>query len=72
MGRLSRPLLPVMLRIPAVRRFGLRSVSVDGARLPAERTLELTDDMLGCVAGEDILATTEHFALLDPSRAPSP
>ena len=70
MGRLSRPLLPVMLRIPAVRRFGLRNVSVDGARLPAERTLELTDDMLGCVAGEDILATTEHFALLDPLPCP--
>ncbi len=74
MGRLSRPLLPIALRSPAVRRFGLRSVSVDGARQSAERTLELTDDMLGCVAAEDMLATTEHFALLDPlpCRSPSP
>jgi pimeloyl-ACP methyl ester carboxylesterase len=45
-------------------------VSVDGARQSAERTLELTDDMLGCVAAEDMLATTEHFALLDPLPCP--
>jgi len=70
LGRLTRPLLPELLRSRVLRRFGLRSVSVDGGRQSRERTLELTDDMLGCVAAEAILATTEHFSALDPLPCP--
>lgn len=69
-GRLTRPALPILLRSPLIRRFGLRSVSVDGARQSAERIIDLTDDMLGCVVAEAILKTDEHFALFDPLPCP--
>ena len=34
------------------------------------RSIALTDDMLGCSIAEDILATDEHFAPLDPVPCP--
>jgi pimeloyl-ACP methyl ester carboxylesterase len=70
MGRLTRPALPVLYRSPRVRRFALRNIAADGANVPRDRALELTDDMLGCVIAEDMLATQEWFAPLDPAPCP--
>jgi pimeloyl-ACP methyl ester carboxylesterase len=70
MGRLTRPALPVLYRSRGVRRFALRSVAANGASVSRERVLQLTDDMLGCCIAEDILATDEHFAPLDPLPCP--
>jgi len=70
MGRRTRPLLPVLYRSRRVRKFALRNIAADGgARSPSE-ALGLTDDMLGCEIAEDMLATDEHFAVLDPLPCP--
>ena len=70
MGRLTRPALPVLYRSRAVRQFALRNVAANGAALSADHALRLTDDMLGCQIAEDLLATDEHFAPLDPAPCP--
>jgi pimeloyl-ACP methyl ester carboxylesterase len=70
MGRLARPALPVLYRSRGVRQFALRNVAADGARVSHDRTLQLTDDMLGCSVAEDILATDEHFVSLGPVPCP--
>ena len=70
MGRLTRPALPVLYRSRGVRQFALRNAAANGARVSREQTLQLTDDMLGCSIAEDILATDEHFAPLDPGPCP--
>jgi pimeloyl-ACP methyl ester carboxylesterase len=70
MGRLTRSALPILFRSRRVRRFGLRTVSANGAAVPVSQALQLTDDMLGCRIAEDMLATDEHFALLDPVPCP--
>ena len=69
-GRLARPLLPFALRSPAVRRYGLRVVAVDGSRLSPEFALALTDDMLHCQVVEDLFSGREHFAPLHPAPCP--
>jgi pimeloyl-ACP methyl ester carboxylesterase len=70
MGRATRPVLRPLVRSRAMRRFGLRDVAVDGARLSPARLVELTDDMLGCEVAEAIFATHDHFAPLDPLPCP--
>jgi pimeloyl-ACP methyl ester carboxylesterase len=70
MGRLARPVLPILYRSPRIRRFALRHIAADGASVPRDRALELTDDMLGCRIAEDMLSTEEWFAPLDPAPCP--
>ena len=70
MGRLTRPALPVLYRSRGVRQFALRNVAANGASVSRDRALQLTDDMLGCSIVEDILATDQHFAPLDPVPCP--
>jgi pimeloyl-ACP methyl ester carboxylesterase len=70
MGRCTRPALPVLYRSPRVRQFALRSVIANGAGVSSDRALQLTDDMLGCVIAEELLATDEHFAPLDLAPCP--
>lgn len=70
MGRLTRPILPLMLRTTFMRRFGLRNVAVNGSRVSPQLALQLTDDMLGCLVADDLLATHEYFSLLDPPPCP--
>jgi pimeloyl-ACP methyl ester carboxylesterase len=70
MGRLTRPLLPALLRSRAMRRFGLRDVAVDGGRVPAALALEFTDVMLGCEVADAVFETTDHCPPLDPLPCP--
>jgi pimeloyl-ACP methyl ester carboxylesterase len=70
MGRLTRPALPILYRSRGVRQFALRNAAANGASVSREQALQLTDDMLGCTIAEDILATDEHFAPLDPVPCP--
>lgn len=70
MGRLTRPVLPVLYRSARIRRFALRNVAANGASVPRDRALELTYDMLGCRIAEDMLTTQEWFAPLDPAPCP--
>jgi pimeloyl-ACP methyl ester carboxylesterase len=69
-ARLGRPLLPLAARAAAVRRFALREVAAHGARVTPAMTVALTDDLLGCDARDDLLATDEQLAPLDPPPCP--
>jgi pimeloyl-ACP methyl ester carboxylesterase len=68
--RRSQALLPLALRVPAVRRFALRSTAADGARVPRADVLAAVADLLACDVAEDLLATTEALAPLDPPPCP--
>jgi pimeloyl-ACP methyl ester carboxylesterase len=66
----SHHLLPLALRVPAVRRFALRSTAADGARVGREEILGAVQDLLGCAVAEDLLDTTESLPPLDPVPCP--
>lgn len=70
MGRLTRPALPILYRSQSIRQFALRNIAANGASVPRDRVLRLTDDMLGCQIAEDMLATDQWFAPLDPVPCP--
>jgi pimeloyl-ACP methyl ester carboxylesterase len=66
----SHHLLPLALRLPAVRRFALRSTAADGARVSREEILGAVRDLLGCAVVDDLLDTGESLPLLDPVPCP--
>ncbi len=70
MGRRTRPVLPLLYRSRRVRAYGFRGMAVHGERISPQTALGLTDDMLGCAIAEDMLATDEYFAPLDPAPCP--
>jgi pimeloyl-ACP methyl ester carboxylesterase len=69
-ARRSRALLPLVLRLPQVRRFAMRTTSADGARLDAAEIVAAVDDLLGCTVLDDLLTTTEALAPLDVPGTP--
>jgi pimeloyl-ACP methyl ester carboxylesterase len=70
-ARLGRSLpMPLLLRSAAVRRIILRDVAEHGDRLDAEETGETTNDLLACAVADDLLATREEIAPLDPLPCP--
>lgn len=71
-SRRSRALLPLALRVPAIRRFAMRTTSADGARVAAHEILAAVDDLLGCTVLDDLLTTTESLAPLDLDPATTP
>lgn len=64
-SRRSRALLPLVLHIPQIRRFALRTTSADGARVAPQEILAAVDDLLGCTVLDDLLTTTESLQPLD-------
>lgn len=68
--RRSRRLLPTLARSPRFRNYALRQNAVHGARVTPRDLVGLADDLLGCVAREDILSTPEQLAPLDPVPCP--
>jgi pimeloyl-ACP methyl ester carboxylesterase len=68
--RFGRPVAPWMLRSRTVRRVSMRDIASHGDRLSAADALEAADDLLGCSIRDDILATTEQIAPLDPLPCP--
>jgi pimeloyl-ACP methyl ester carboxylesterase len=68
-ARLGRP-TPVLLRSGLFRRMALSEIAVHGDRLGADPTREAGRDLLECAAADDILATDEQLAPLDPLPCP--
>src|SRR4051794_1924204 len=58
--RLPRRVAPVLMRSATVRRVALRDGAVHGERLTPRQALEAGDDLLGCEAADDVLATPER------------
>jgi pimeloyl-ACP methyl ester carboxylesterase len=68
--RATRPLLPLIGRIPAVRRFAMRPAAVHGDRLTFAELRDVADDVLGCEPRDELIDTTEALAPLDPVPCP--
>ncbi|MCP9623098.1 alpha/beta hydrolase [Nocardia otitidiscaviarum] len=63
-------LAPVGLAVPPVRKLLLREVAQHGERLSRADATAIVDDLVGCAATMDILASTEEIAPLDPVPCP--
>jgi pimeloyl-ACP methyl ester carboxylesterase len=68
--RRSQRVLPLALRVGAVRAFALRAIAARGASVPRADLLDLVRDVLACDVAEDLLATDESLPLLDPTPCP--
>jgi pimeloyl-ACP methyl ester carboxylesterase len=68
-ARLGRG-VPVLMRSPAARRLALRAVAVHGERLTADQAVQAGRDLVECPIVDDILATDEQIAPLDPLPCP--
>jgi pimeloyl-ACP methyl ester carboxylesterase len=69
-ARRSHPLLPLVLRIPQVRAFAMRTTSADGALLSRHEIIAAVEDLMACTVLDDLLATDEALAPLDPPPCP--
>ena len=66
LGRLSRPVLPLVYRSARLRRVILRDVACHADRISAARALEFIDDGIGCTILADLCAAEWLVARLDP------
>jgi pimeloyl-ACP methyl ester carboxylesterase len=70
-GRLSRPVLPLIYSVATLRRLILHDVACHGDRMSAAQALELIDDGIGCTALADLLCATDWLiAPLEPLPCP--
>lgn len=69
-ARLGRPLLPLLARSAAFRRWAMALNAAHGDRLTAREMVDAADDLLACEVGEDLLATTRALGPLDPLPCP--
>jgi pimeloyl-ACP methyl ester carboxylesterase len=68
--RRGRPLLPLLGRSARFRRWAMKANAVHGDRLTVDELVALADDLLGCVIGEDLLATSETVGPMSPLPCP--
>jgi pimeloyl-ACP methyl ester carboxylesterase len=62
--RLARPVLPMLAYFSQFRRYALRAIAAHGDRVTRDEMIELVDDMIGCTATADLLATREALTEL--------
>jgi pimeloyl-ACP methyl ester carboxylesterase len=67
--RLTRPLLPLVAGLRALRRFALRANAVHASEVSRGDLVELADILLGCTVAEDLFKTDESFSAL-PAGCP--
>lgn len=65
-----RPVAPVLLRIPILRRVAMRDVAEHGDRLTPAQALDAARDTVNCGAAKDLLTPAESVAPLDPLPCP--
>jgi pimeloyl-ACP methyl ester carboxylesterase len=70
MGRLSRPVLPLVYRSAKLRRLILRDIASHGDRISASRALEVIDDGIECTVLADLCAADFLMTRLDPAPCP--
>ena len=66
LGRLTRPVLPLVYKSALARRIVLRDVACHGDRISAARALELIDDGIECEILADLCASDWQIPRLDP------
>ncbi|MET0473343.1 MAG: alpha/beta hydrolase [Mycobacterium sp.] len=74
MGRLSRPVLPVVYKSATLGRLIFRDIAYRGDCISAARALEINDDGIGCTVVKDLCADMSGadsvIARLDPIPCP--
>ncbi|MFD3745450.1 alpha/beta fold hydrolase [Nocardia sp. NPDC058633] len=70
LAKLGRPVTPLALRSPLVRRIILRDIAVRGDRATHAAALDISRDLLECTVTADLLGTDEQIAPLDPLPCP--
>jgi pimeloyl-ACP methyl ester carboxylesterase len=71
MGRLIRPVVPLVLKSSTVRRLWFQEGACHGDRTSPERGVEIFDDFLGCTVAREFFSTDdEQIAPLDPLPCP--
>ena len=70
LGRLMRPVIPLVVRSASLRRFENRHLAVHGDRLTPAQTVEIANDSLACTVVDDLSADVWHIAPLNPLPCP--
>lgn len=69
-ARLTRPLTPLGLRTPLVRRMAFRVIAERGDRLDPAAAEGIVADLLACTVTDDLLNTTDQIADFAPLPCP--
>ncbi len=69
-SRRGRLFLPLLARSKGFRRRAFINAAQHADRLTRAEVVDAADDMIGCSAAEDLLATMEQLAPLDPLPCP--
>ena len=70
LARRTRPIMPLAAHLALVRRIALRDNAAHGERVTARELLDTVDDLLACTVRDELLATEEFVAPLDPLPCP--
>jgi pimeloyl-ACP methyl ester carboxylesterase len=71
MGRLMRPITPLLMKSPRMRRRALTDATLHGDRVSYKRAIEITEEPFECTISDDIFNNTdEQVAPLDPLPCP--
>lgn len=71
LGRLTRPITPLLVKSPGVRRRALTDMTLHGDRLSYERAIEMTEVSLDCtIIGDLFNNADEQVAPMDPLPCP--
>ena len=71
MGRLMRPITPLLMKSPGMRRRALTDATLHGDRLSYERAIEMTEVTMDCtIIGDLFNNTDEQVAPMDPLPCP--
>jgi pimeloyl-ACP methyl ester carboxylesterase len=71
LGRLMRPLTPLMLRSSIVRQRALRLATLRGDRLSVDRAVEIAEEPFDCTILDDIFnGADEYVKAMDPLPCP--
>jgi pimeloyl-ACP methyl ester carboxylesterase len=67
LGRLMRPITPLLMKSSGLRRNALRDMVFHGDRLSASRAIEIAEESFECTITNDIFnRADEHVAHMDP------
>lgn len=70
LASLTRHVAPPLLHVPLMRRLTMRDIAEHPERLTPAQAIQAMRDVVGCVAAQDLLSTTESVAPLDPPPCP--
>ena len=68
--RRGRLLLPLLARSAAFRRRAFIDAAAHADRITPAEVVDSADDVIGCLVAEELLATTEQLAPMDPLPCP--